>query len=223
MDTDEKNTEDSTENNEIKEEKRSPWRLGSIFSKKTVDAEGIQESAFDLEDEDEEDEELELCSEVLKEIKIVQPSEKVITDGEENDDPLDEAFDLESEEAHPEEQTVSRPKRYKISSAKEFFNTEVIYRYDLLEESEKEVIKGRYRIELKGFQGGIWTIDINAELHVSNRAEDADVVIGMQQNDFLDVVNGSLNPQLAILSQKIRVNGDIKKAVFFQSVLAPKF
>jgi putative sterol carrier protein len=45
----------------------------------------------------------------------------------------------------------------------------------------------------------------------------------MQQKDFLDVINGILNPQLAILSQKIKVVGDVKKAVFFQSVLAPRF
>ena len=168
------------------------------------------------------EEEEELSAEELLEIKPVPVPEKVIAGEEEHDDPLSEAYVLEEETAPPQPRRDARSK-YKVASAKEFFNTEVLYRYDLLEEAEREIIKGRYRIELKGFQGGIWTVEAGQELTVANRSEEADVILSMQQKDFLDLINGVLNPQLAMLSQKIKIVGDVKKAVFFQSVLAPLF
>jgi len=178
--------------------------------------------ADDADDASSADEEEELSAEELLEITPVSVPEKVISveEEEEHDDPLSEVYVLEEALPPPKRDTRSK---YKVASAKEFFNTEVLYRYDLLEEAEKETIKGRYRIELKGFQGGIWTVEVGNELTVANRSEEADVVISMQQKDFLDLINGGLNPQLAMLSQKIKIIGDVKKAVFFQSVLAPLF
>jgi hypothetical protein len=225
------NLPEDLEQPEVKLE-RSPWRLGSLFSKKDEKQNqqsaknSISQNIDDLENEDDDLDE-ELNGEVLKEIQVAPVLEKVIKDDDEHDDPLEEAYDLELEDEIHQTETDNRRRsarpKYRLASAKEFFNTEILYRYDLLEDVEKEVIKGRYRIELKGFQGGIWTVDIHEEINVSNRAEDADVILCMQQKDFLDVINGILNPQLAILSQKIKVVGDVKKAVFFQSVLAPRF
>jgi putative sterol carrier protein len=236
-----KKHDDLPQDLEQSEEKaeRGPWRISNLFNKK--DEKQFQQSAKnpdnqdliddfenDFEEEDELEEE-ELNGDVLKEIQVAPILEKVIKDDDEHDDPLEEAYDLELEDEVQTQEHDNRRRgaagkpKYRLASAKEFFNTEILYRYDLLEDVEKEEIKGRYRIELKGFQGGIWTVDVNEEISVLNRAEEAEVILGMQQKDFLDIINGILNPQLAILSQKIKVVGDVKKAVFFQSVLAPRF
>ncbi|MCC6931700.1 MAG: SCP2 sterol-binding domain-containing protein [Deltaproteobacteria bacterium] len=141
------------------------------------------------------------------------------------DDPLGEAYDLDKGDVlmPRDEEERSRPWRNKMSSPKEFFNTEILYRYDILEEVDRDTLKGKYRIELKGFQGGVWTVDLSDQVEVLNRAEDADVIFTMQQRDFLDLINGALNPQLAMLSKKIRISGDVKRAIHFQSLLSPSF
>ena len=67
----------------------------------------------------------------------------------------------------------------------------------------------------------MWTLNLGDELDIVNKKEDAEVVLTMRQNDFLKVVNGELNPQLAILGKKIKIIGDTKRGVLFQSLLAP--
>ena len=139
------------------------------------------------------------------------------------DDPLAPAYDLEHGELL-EPAPASRnalPWSSRVQNAKEFFSSEMLYRYDLLEREQQKELKGRYRVELRGFKGGVWTIEIDNELGIVNRREDAEVVLSMQQRDFLQLVNGDLNPQLAILSQKMRVQGDVRRAIALQAILVP--
>ena len=141
----------------------------------------------------------------------------------EQDDPLAPAFDLDEGTPLP----VGRgrgglPARAVVKSAKEFFNGEILYRFDILEDEARTELLGKYRIELKGFQGGIWTIDVGEQLEIVNRRDEAEIVLTMQQRDFLQLVNGELNPQLAVFAQKMRISGDLRKAVAFQALLSPE-
>lgn len=141
----------------------------------------------------------------------------------ERDDPLEAGYDLdEGNLIQPARIDRHFPIKTKIKTAREFFNTELLYRFDILEDDERAQLKGTYRVELKGYQGGIWTVNLGEALDVVNRKEDAEVVLSMYQRDFLHLVNGVLNPQLAMFGQKMRVNGDIRKAVRFQCLLAPQ-
>ncbi len=143
--------------------------------------------------------------------------------GYEQDDPLAPGFDID--EGTPLSRSgrgSGLPIRGNVKSAKEFFNAEILYRFDILEDEARTELAGTYRIELKGFQGGIWTITVGEQLDVVNRREEADLVMTMQQRDFLQLVNGQLNPQLAIFAQKLRVTGDVRKAVAFQALLSPE-
>jgi len=129
---------------------------------------------------------------------------------------LDEGTPLD---ALPRANTL--PSRTNIKSAKEFFNGEIHYRFDILEDEARAELGGSYRIELKGFQGGIWTVNVGQQVDIVNRREEAEIVLSMQQRDFLQLVNGELNPQLAVFAQKMRVSGDLRKAVAFQAILSP--
>ena len=113
------------------------------------------------------------------------------------------------------------PWKSNIGSSKEFFNTEILYRYDILHLEEREKVNGSYLLELEGDGGGFWTVKLANDINVENSREDADISLTMSQKDFLNIVNGELNPQLAILAKKIQIKGDIKKAIAFQSLLAP--
>ena len=141
------------------------------------------------------------------------------------DDPLAPAFDLErgvplSQSAHHHHAPAHSP-RSNIKSAKEFFNSEILYRFDILEDLDRSELLGSYLIELKGYQGGIWTVVVGEQVEVVNRREDADIVITMHQRDFLELVNGQLNPQLAIFAQKMRVQGDLRRCISFDRLLTP--
>lgn len=140
----------------------------------------------------------------------------------EQDDPLAPGFDIEKGTPLGSQRGESElPVRTKIRNAKEFFNQEILYRFDILEDDTRTELAGNYRIELKGFQGGVWTITVGNNLDVVNRKEDAEIVFTLQQRDFLQLVNGQLNPQLAMFAQKMRVQGDLRKAVAFQAILVP--
>jgi hypothetical protein len=113
------------------------------------------------------------------------------------------------------------PPRARVASAKDFFTEEAIYRYDLMLPQQREELKGDYRIEVKGNKGGVWSLKIDSSLEIVNRREDADVVLSLQQKDFVQLVNGDLNPQMAILAQKMKVLGDMRSVATLQSLLVP--
>ena len=159
------------------------------------------------------------------ELDEAEEEEPVVVSGDNeldyiHDDPLAPAYDLEKGNLI-DKHSPMLPWRSDVRTAKEYFNSEILYRFDILEMRQRSDIAGRYRVELKGFQGGVWTIIVGDELEVINRREDADIIIVMQQKDFLQMVNGRLNPQLAILGNKMKIVGDIKKAVWFQNLLYP--
>lgn len=140
------------------------------------------------------------------------------------DDPIEEAYELEEQEhqeEEPEQEERRRPSRKGIKSPKEFFNTEILYRFDIMEDDIRKKIQGTYRLELKGYQGGIWTVKVGDQLDVVNKKEDSEITYNMQQRDFMLLVNGQLNPQLAIFAGKMKINGDLQKSVSFIELLAP--
>ena len=138
------------------------------------------------------------------------------------DDPLGKAYDLEC--GSPlEDAEESLPWNSDVDTPKEFFSTEILYRFDILTPAEQEELSGRYLLRLKG--AGNWTVDIDKDLSVSSEenTKDSDLAasLSLTEDDFLHLVNGRLNPQLAVLADKIHIKGDIEKAMSFQSLLIP--
>jgi len=136
------------------------------------------------------------------------------------DDPLAPAFDLDRGAPLPMYEDAL-PWKSKIATAKEFFNTEILYRFDIMDPAAVKPLKGSYRIELDGEGGGTWNLNIDSQLDVSSGDEKADTVLSLHKRDFLNIVNGKLNPQLAILSKKIKVKGKVRQAISLQEILSP--
>ena len=145
-----------------------------------------------------------------------------LTEGE--DDPLAPAYDLDDGELMDEddEERAQLPWSSRVEQARDFFNGELLYRFDLLEPGQREFLRGAYRIEIRGNQGGVWTFTVGDELTIVNRREEAETVLSCYQRDFLQIVNGEINPQLAILAQKMRITGDLNRGISVQSLLSPQ-
>ncbi len=122
-----------------------------------------------------------------------------------------------------EEEEEEKPKvRDDIQSVKEFFASEASCRFEILDEERRKDLIGRYRIEVRGDMGGVWTLDLNEnEISISPQREEAELVLMLHSEDFLSIVNGFLNPQIALVSQRIKVSGDSKKASLFQNIMSP--
>lgn len=150
------------------------------------------------------------------------------------DESLEEAYDFESGELIDDDPHAGIPSKNNVKSVREFFNTEFLYRFDILEDHERANLKGSYKLEIQGDKKAEWFVDLNDDPTVKssqNKNEtDADlsdikpeVTISMKERDFILIVNGELNPQLAFLSEKVKVKGSLEKALAFQVIIAPGF
>lgn len=75
--------------------------------------------------------------------------------------------------------------------------------------------------DLSGDGGGQWIAKIeNGELDVSKGSVDkADATLIMDADDFEAMSKGDLNPMMAFMSGKIKVDGDLNTVMKFQSLV----
>jgi len=83
-------------------------------------------------------------------------------------------------------------------------------------------LKAVYQFDLSGEGGGKWQISINNDhCDVKEGAHPSpNVTISMAANDYLDMVAGKLNPQMAFMSGKLRMSGDMSLALRFQGLFS---
>ncbi len=156
-----------------------------------------------------------------EELDELDEERELSADGTESDSDEEGGEDEFDEDPFQDEPEPRKVLRNKVDSPKDFFSTELVYRFDILPDTDQHDLRGSYRVEVKGNKGGIWTLIVNEQLEVINRREEAEVVLSLQQRDFMQLVNGDLNPQMAIMAQKIRLSGDVRRGVLFQNLLAP--
>jgi putative sterol carrier protein len=82
-------------------------------------------------------------------------------------------------------------------------------------------INATYQFNLSGDGGGAWVIQLSPEKKEVRDGEDASAqcVISMSAADFMAMIKGALNPQMAFMTGKLRVKGDMGLALKLQSIL----
>jgi putative sterol carrier protein len=76
--------------------------------------------------------------------------------------------------------------------------------------------------DLSGGDGGQWYVDIdNGQLNVSQGAPAAtpNATVKMTAEDFQAMSSGSLNPMMAFMTGKVKVDGDLNTVMKFQSLV----
>jgi len=81
-------------------------------------------------------------------------------------------------------------------------------------------LKAVYQFDLTGEGGGKYHLSIDNEtLEVKEGAHASpNITITMAAKDYLDMVNGKLNPQMAFMSGKLKIAGDMGLAMKMQQL-----
>ncbi|HVA84149.1 MAG TPA: SCP2 sterol-binding domain-containing protein [Candidatus Binataceae bacterium] len=102
------------------------------------------------------------------------------------------------------------------SSCKEVFD-------NMASRFKKDAAKGlnaTYQFDLSGDGGGQWhAVIANEQCEVKEgKAASPNITISMTASDYLDMVNGKLNGQMAFMTGKLKIAGDMGLALRLQSL-----
>ena len=78
-----------------------------------------------------------------------------------------------------------------------------------------------YQFNISGPGGGAWTVDCTAPggKIQAGTAPNAKCTVNATDADFLNIVNGKLNAQMAFMSGKLKIQGDMGLAMKLQQIL----
>lgn len=77
-----------------------------------------------------------------------------------------------------------------------------------------------YKFAVSGDGGGTWLVDLTQGSGKITEADgDAKCTITIAAKDFVDIVNGKLNAQMAFMSGKLKVAGDMGLALKLTALL----
>jgi putative sterol carrier protein len=78
------------------------------------------------------------------------------------------------------------------------------------------------QFNLSGEGGGDWAVAIadSTCTIIEGQAEKPELTIGMAANDFVEMIAGDLQPMVAFMQGKIRLQGDTSLALRFQELFA---
>ena len=106
-------------------------------------------------------------------------------------------------------------------------NAEQIFSSYLPERLQKKAelvqqIDSSYQFDLSGDGGGKWYVDLTKEGGEvkPGELEDPGVTVSMTAQDFVDMVQGKLNGQMAFMQGKLKIKGDMSLALKLQSLLS---
>jgi putative sterol carrier protein len=105
-------------------------------------------------------------------------------------------------------------------SCKEIFEKHIPERLKNKPEVSKQV-NSSYQFTLTGDGGGEWYVDLTkpgGEVN-SGQLGTPGVTITMTAKDFIDLVSGKLNGQMAFMQGKLKIKGDMSLALKLQTIL----
>ncbi len=82
-------------------------------------------------------------------------------------------------------------------------------------------INSVYQFDITGEGGGTWVIDLTQPGGKVSKgpSENAKCIVTVAVNDFSNIIEGSLNPQMAFMTGKLKVKGDMGLALKLGTIL----
>lgn len=104
-------------------------------------------------------------------------------------------------------------------SAKEIFTQKIPEKMKVNADTVSSMT-GVYEFNITGPQGGLWTIDFNSGGTITEGSSGkAECTLTVVDSDFSSLVEGSLNPQMAFMTGKLKVQGNIGMALKLGNIL----
>jgi len=81
-------------------------------------------------------------------------------------------------------------------------------------------VNATYQFDLTGDNGGTYHVKIaNGACQVEQgAAASPNITITMAAQDYIDMINGKLNPQMAFMGGKLKIKGDMSLALKMQQI-----
>jgi len=107
-----------------------------------------------------------------------------------------------------------------MSEVKSFFEEKIAKKLTDKPELSKSV-NAIYEFNIEGDGGGVWTVDMTKEPGsvTTGSGGAAKCTVTAKAADFLNIVSGKMNPQMAFMSGKIKIKGDMGLAMKLQKVI----
>lgn len=105
-----------------------------------------------------------------------------------------------------------------MSTPKEIFETQIAGR--IQEDMAKaKSINAVYKFVVSGDNGGTWIVNCKDSPGVTAGDAPADLTVSVAGSDLSDIIDGKLNPQMAFMSGKIKIQGNMALAMKLGEVL----
>ena len=103
---------------------------------------------------------------------------------------------------------------------KSFFEEKIAQKLKDKPETSKAV-NSIYEFNITGDNGGVWTVEINKDKGAVQAGSTgaAKCIVTAAAPDFMNIVSGKMNPQMAFMSGKLKIKGDMGLAMKLQKVI----
>lgn len=107
-----------------------------------------------------------------------------------------------------------------ISEPREWFERDLPAAVEA-EPKKIEGFNGTLLFTINGDRGGTWTVDIHDQkMAIAEEAgANPDITITMKDGDFVDFINKKLNGQMAFMTGKLKVKGNMQLAMKLQGLI----
>lgn len=103
---------------------------------------------------------------------------------------------------------------------KQFFEEKIAKK--LAEKPElSKAVNAAYEFNITGDTGGVWTVDLTKEPGSVSAGSTgtAKCTVTCAANDFLNITSGKMNPQMAFMSGKLKIKGEMALAMKLQKII----
>src|SRR6267378_2044819 len=113
-----------------------------------------------------------------------------------------------------------RPMADAPTTPKQYFEEKIAKKLQERPDISKAV-NSVYEFNITGDNGGVWTVDLTKEpgAVTAGSTGGAKCTVTAATGDFMNIVSGKMNPQMAFMSGKLKIKGDMGLAMKLQKVI----
>jgi len=84
-----------------------------------------------------------------------------------------------------------------------------------------KAVNSIYEFNITGENAGVWTVDLTKEpgTVAPGSSGNAKCTVTCAGSDFMNVISGKMNPQMAFMSGKLKIKGDMGLAMKLQKII----